>query len=139
MQTQEDGVYNLAVIDLDNFKQINDTHGHAIGDSILMQTASKLVNVIQEQDAIVRWGGEEFVCILKGNHNLISRINQLGESLSAQPFELEGKEIVVTASIGVNRDLSAREIQHDMDLLFNQADQALYRAKELGKNRIEFA
>ncbi|WP_117235127.1 diguanylate cyclase [Vibrio maerlii] len=138
VQTNESDIYHLAVIDLDNFKQINDTHGHVIGDMILTQTASKLEQIIEVQDSIVRWGGEEFVCILKGNHNLIPRINQLGESLSEQPFYLEGNEIVVTASIGVNRYLSAREMQHDMDSLFNQADQALYRAKALGKNRIEF-
>jgi len=118
--------FSLILIDIDNFKKFNDEHGHLFGDRILKKTAQLLKDSIRELDVVARWGGEEFVVILRGTK--ISQAKRKAELIVAQAQ----KRLPITLSIGVvqlNSKYSATQ-------LFKKADQALYRAKLLGKNRV---
>jgi diguanylate cyclase (GGDEF)-like protein len=121
-------------IDLDNFKDINDTLGHRVGDQLLCAVASRLEGVLRDIDALGRLGGDEFVVVAEGmslaaGPELIAE--RLGEALK-QPFELEeaGSRLVVTASVGV-----AMGERATAEELLREADIAMYRAKWDGKNR----
>lgn len=120
-------------IDLDNFKNINDTMGHDYGDKLLIYIAKKFTNILKEKDTVSRLGGDEFI-LLKPDfkeHEVEHYSNRLLEMFN-EPFEIEDKLIYITASIGVAlypRDGS------DITTVFKNADAAMYRAKELGKNR----
>ena len=133
--------YNLCVgvlvVDLDFFKEVNDMYGHKIGDLLLKQQAQKLLKFVRENDTVARIGGDEFVVILGSQadeKNLIGLLNQFVELFSTS-CQLEDKEIVSTASIGVS--IYPRDGQ-DSDTLLKNADAALYHAKELGRNRFQF-
>ncbi|WP_440875017.1 diguanylate cyclase domain-containing protein [Thalassotalea sp. PLHSN55] len=116
-------------IDLDNFKQLNDTHGHTVGDSVLVQTAKRLKNCIRESDIISRLGGDEFLvvmCNLDSQH-LVKRMATKLEQEFNSPYKIQKKLLTVEASIGVavhfEGDLSTKtQIQ--------LADKAMYKAKE---------
>lgn len=126
----------LAVIllDIDHFKQINDTRGHQIGDDVLRELAQRLVSNLRTCDAVARWGGEEFLIMLTNSH--LQAGHECAEKLRAAiadfPFAAMPR---VTASFGV------AELQKgdQRETLINRADQALYRAKDNGRNRVECA
>lgn len=138
---QMSGVGALAMIDLDHFKEINDTQGHPQGDSLLQQVAARLKEAARPDDVIVRLGGDEF-CVLF--HNLgatskeaITRAADIGERMRnalAQPYRLGSTVLNVTASIGISMIHS----DHDASELMQRADQALYKAKESGRNALQF-
>ena len=122
------------LIDLDHFKQLNDTHGHLAGDQVLRGFARSLQGSLRQSDIICRWGGEEFILLLKDTgastaRQLAEKIRQQTESES---FTFNGVNLSVTASIGVT------ELQGDESLerLIARADRALYRAKQSGRNRV---
>ncbi len=121
-------------IDLDGFKQVNDTLGHKIGDKVLVTAGSRLCAIAGENDLIARWGGDEFV-ILRSNLPEGADIETFATKIIselARPCSIEGTEIVVGASIGIaiaiGGDLSA-------DIILQQADMALYTAKREGRGR----
>ena len=124
----------LAILDLDYFKKINDTHGHDIGDEVLRQVANCLQEFTRYHDVVARQGGEEFV-ILSPNiterqlHNLADRIRQAISKLQIQNGNIILK---VTASIGVTI-WNGEESSED---LYRRADKQLYVAKSLGRNRV---
>lgn len=134
----QQGEASLAVlfIDLDNFKPINDTHGHHVGDVLLQDVARRLLGCIRDIDAASRLGGDEFAVILQ--HIPREEIEviclRIIDRLSA-PFNCEGKELSVTASIGI-----ALYPEHGNDecTLLKMADKAMYRAKEKGKNQFDY-
>jgi len=124
----------LAVLylDLDQFKDINETLGHHIGDELLRQLPVRLGRVLDPADRIGRLGGDEFLVVAERRTR--ERIRQLAESLLAAfetPFDLEGNALFVTVSIGV----TVREDQQSASALIQNADAALYRAKHLGRNQ----
>ena len=129
----------LLMIDVDNFKQINDTHGHLEGDRILKAIASILKHCARGADIIARFGGEEFIVALQdtdcdGAARVAGRIQEQIRQLSCGQGE---QRCGITASIG----LSCYEKSGDMPIKtpeqwIQEADEALYRAKHLGKNRI---
>lgn len=127
----------LLFLDLDRFKQVNDTLGHEVGDLLLVQVAERLVGCVRDADTVSRQAGDEFVVLLTdvtevdGASAVAQRII---EALSA-PYELKGHEVHVTASIGIS--LYPLDGQEGTDLL-EKADAAMYRAKTLGMNRFEF-
>jgi len=136
-----DGRDALAMIDLDHFKEINDTQGHPQGDYLLQEIAARLIVVARPHDIIVRLGGDEF-CVLLRNlgatpNEAIAHAADIGERIRdalAQPYWLENTKLNVTSSIGITMirsELNAGE-------LVQRADQALYKAKENGRNALQF-
>jgi diguanylate cyclase (GGDEF)-like protein/PAS domain S-box-containing protein len=127
---------SLAVLylDLDSFKQINDLHGHTIGDQLLLILAQRMKDVLRDGDTLSRIGGDEFVAVLNGLEHEIDCFPIIERLLhtAAQPFLLADLELTITVSIGVTfypRD------NGEADLLMRHADQAMYQAKQQGKNQ----
>ena len=130
------------LIDLDHFKAVNDTYGHAAGDAVLSETARRFARSVRRSDVLVRYGGEEFVVLLPETDTTgaLTIAARLRKNLEAAPVAFtkengEAVEIPVRASIGVAtwaEDLGPAE-------LIAQADGALYRAKALGRDRVELA
>ena len=126
----------LVLADLDDFKRINDEHGHAAGDDVLREFATVLRSIVRESDLAGRWGGEEFLLLLPGadaagGAQLAERVRR---SLAERSFlGKEGAVVAVTCSFGV----AQHTFGSDERDLFAQADRALYRAKREGKNRVE--
>ena len=128
---------NVAVltIDLDRFKQVNDTHGHAAGDDLICQVANKLKALIRETDTVARLGGDEFAIIQPGPLQ-IDDIEALGRRIIAalsEPICLSGNEVRIGASIGAA--IAPRDGVMAEDLM-RKSDIALYRMKDLGRNGI---
>lgn len=118
----------LMFIDLDKFKNINDSYGHDIGDRVLITVAKRLQSFVRGEDIVSRWGGDEFVCILLNIH-LDSDVISLAEKMVkriAEPCEFNGIVLSISATIGIAvcpRDGETAEI------LFKQVDRAMYRSK----------
>ncbi|MCZ7572023.1 MAG: EAL domain-containing protein [Ardenticatenaceae bacterium] len=127
----------LLFVDLDRFKLINDTLGHAVGDSLLQQVAWRLERRVRRTDTIARMGGDEFTLVateLKDPQGAARVAEKLLDALKT-PFEVEGHELFVTGSIGIS--LFPDDGQ-DVTELLRKADSAMYRAKEQGKNEYQF-
>ena len=130
-----DGKPGLLILDIDNFKQINDTHGHVCGDEVIAEVAKRLIDVTREQDLCARWGGDEFVIILKDCNR--SALNSIGakvlEAVGAQYVMLSnGGRVRVATSIGAH----LVEVVDTLESSARKADLALYEAKRLGRNRM---
>ncbi|MBK4732139.1 EAL domain-containing protein [Oxynema sp. CENA135] len=127
--------HQLAVmfLDLDRFKIINDTLGHAVGDELLKSAAQRLRGCLREEDTLVRWGGDEFILILDslvGERDAIHVAERLLEVLRP-PFEIDGHQLYITSSIGIA--LYPRD-GDDAETLIKNADIALYEVKQRGRN-----
>lgn len=127
------------MLDIDNFKRVNDTHGHLVGDAVLRELARRCHDTVREVDIFGRYGGEEFAVILpdteldEAKHTLAERLRL---AVSDRPFDTPGGPIDVTVSLGV------AEVSADIPnlaALLDRADTALYAAKRAGKNRVESA
>lgn len=127
----------LMLLDLDHFKEVNDTLGHACGDELIKEVASRLKQVLRDSDVVARLGGDEFAIVL-GNlfqQILAAEIAQKILSALMEPFEIDGETVFVTASIGV---ALYPDDGKELDDLFKYADQAMYHAKRQGRNRFSF-
>lgn len=129
---------SLAVlfVDLDSFKPVNDSLGHAIGDRLLMAVGGRLSSAVRASEVVARIGGDEFAVLLTnipGAATAATVAKNLLEAV-AQPFVLEGHTVQTTASIGISVCPSHAKTGED---LLDRADQAMYRAKRLGRNRYE--
>lgn len=131
----------LLLIDLDHFKQINDTHGHITGDRVLQAIAAVLAERIRPSDLVARVGGEEFAVLAPGLDD--EQALELGERLrravsDANPYRAGRESIRATISVGVStrRHLVAETTEALAAALYKQADQGLYRAKQAGRNRV---
>jgi diguanylate cyclase (GGDEF)-like protein/PAS domain S-box-containing protein len=124
----------LFLIDLDRFKEVNDTLGHALGDALLRQAAHRLAACVRQSDTVARLGGDEFTVVLSNSHDVrhVETVAQKIVETLAVPFQLEGEQAYVTASIGIT--LYPNDAK-DVDELIRNADQAMYAAKEKGRNR----
>lgn len=137
MAKRKDGQLALMFLDLDNFKNINDTLGHVTGDQLLVAVARRLQGMLRDEDTVSRLGGDEFTVILPDIKDGLS-LARLAEKILAmlqQPFLLDGSNYVVTTSIGIclypqNGERSGELLKH--------ADTAMYQAKESGKSRFVF-
>lgn len=127
----------LICIDLDRFKNVNDSLGHSCGDDVLKEAASRLSACIRNGDILARMGGDEFVIILPdiSSQNEGEKIAEKIVAAFSHPFILGGKEYFVTASIGIAISPSDGR---SANLIQRNADLAMYKAKELGRNRFHF-
>lgn len=128
------------LIDLDHFKQVNDRHGHAAGDSVLQQFRTRLQAVFRDSDHIVRWGGEEFLVVARGSRRACapSLAERLRRRVADEPFVLpDGQALAQTCSIGFAAfpPDPQRPREGDWMGVIEQADQHLYEAKRQGRNR----
>ena len=125
----------MLLLDLDNFKEINDTYGHRHGDFVLLEVATRLKVGLRETDLLARYGGDEFALLLTQTdiHGGQRVAEQMLKRLSA-PMAAEGRQHEVTASVGLV-SLSAGQ-NRSSDEIIVAADRALYRAKEEGGNRV---
>ncbi|HEX5278424.1 MAG TPA: EAL domain-containing protein [Fluviicoccus sp.] len=125
----------VCYLDLDGFKPVNDKHGHAAGDQLLVQVTRQLLGALRGDDTVARLGGDEFVLLLNDLNDLheCQAVLERVLALVAEPLPVGGERVSVSASIGVA--LYNRDDDSDADALLRHADQAMYRAKESGKNR----
>ena len=134
-QRQRQGiVFSLLLIDLDQFKQVNDSHGHPAGDSVLQAVALLLTKTLREMDLVYRFGGDEFAVICPGSRLREAAIaaERIRQALCATPVLLQHAGLTLSLSVGV-AEVDGSEIA---DGLLQRADQALYAAKHAGKNRV---
>jgi diguanylate cyclase (GGDEF)-like protein len=131
---REGNPLSVLMIDLDHFKEVNDVHGHLVGDEVLREAVRRILGVLREYDFLGRYGGEEFLAVLPGLRNGDARAvaERIRMTLSASPVSVLDKEISVTLSIGV----ATYEGDGSVDDLNRAADEALYRAKEAGRNQV---
>jgi two-component system cell cycle response regulator len=127
----------LMMIDLDHFKTVNDTYGHAAGDAVLKEVAHRLVHSVRTYDLVGRYGGEEFLVIL--SNASLDEVNGRGRRICAvveeAPVKFQSHEVKVTISVGVTEAPGNQDLQ--LTRLLHIADLAMYRAKEAGRNRVE--
>ncbi|QSX35524.1 EAL domain-containing protein [Shewanella avicenniae] len=127
----------LLFLDLDHFKEINDTLGHDMGDRLLQQAAGRICSCVRESDFVARLGGDEFTLLLMDANDSkgIERVAQLILQQLAEPFQLGDESAYISASIGITLfpdDGTSEEV------LLKHADQAMYAAKEMGRNRFNY-
>jgi diguanylate cyclase len=132
---RQDQAICLALLDIDNFKQINDSLGHQVGDNALIHLVHIVDELIRPQDSVARYGGEEFVVILPDTKledaaNVIRRVQR---ELTRRFFLKDNRKLLITFSAGVS-EIGVKETPQQA---LDRADEAMYRAKRAGKNRVE--
>jgi diguanylate cyclase (GGDEF)-like protein len=131
-----DGSVAVLFVDLDNFKRVNDSLGHAAGDALLIAATERMLKCVRREDTIARLGGDEFTVLLEEMHDpsdAARMAERIGDALR-EPFELQGQHVYVSSSIGIALDTDR---SHAPDDLMREADLAMYRAKSGGKARYE--
>ncbi|MDI1330657.1 MULTISPECIES: sensor domain-containing diguanylate cyclase [unclassified Pseudomonas] len=121
------------LLDLDHFKVLNDTYGHLAGDQVLIGFARDLESCLRHSDIVCRWGGEEFIVLLKdtdGETGLMIA-EKIRQHVEQQRYAYDGKELQLTVSIG----LTTLQVDETLHTLLSRADHAMYRAKQAGRNR----
>lgn len=128
--------YAIAMIDIDNFKSINDEYGHYAGDVVIKNIAHIIMDNIKKKDIAARYGGEEIILYMdngqKNEKDIYYRIDKVRREIANNAIVIEDKKIEVTASFG----LSFRNIEESVDDVIKEADRRLYKAKRMGKNRV---
>jgi diguanylate cyclase (GGDEF)-like protein/PAS domain S-box-containing protein len=127
----------LLFLDLDNFKTINDSLGHAVGDALLKEVAQRLLGCVRESDTVSRQGGDEFLVVLpdlRGMDAITPVLQKIRDQLQL-PFECDGHELTTSASIGI---ALYPDDGRDFDTLLKKADTAMYQAKDAGRNGYRF-
>lgn len=132
MQKNKTNAY-MAVLDIDHFKQINDKYGHSVGDKTLQIIANHIRKLINTDDFLARWGGEEFVALLFDNSldESLTKLENLRKKIAKLPFMFKGNRVSVTVSIG----LIALNQHKSIEEAFDAADKLLYEAKNSGRNQ----
>jgi diguanylate cyclase (GGDEF)-like protein len=125
----------IILYDLDKFKNVNDVHGHTIGDNVLIDTTSRIKNAIRPYDLFARYGGEEFILYVTGitKKNIALLAERLRQSVCGKPLEYDGVSLQISASFGVSHI-----DDYDIKKAIQNADQALYVEKKEGRNRVAF-
>lgn len=129
---------SVVMIDIDNFKEINDQYGHMAGDVVLKEVSDRILSSIRDVDILGRYGGDEFALFLPESDwmNIHEIIRRIMRSVTSSPIQVSGAHLRVTISLGAAR---TRDDEPSLEQILNQADDALYRAKLDGKNRFEVA
>lgn len=125
---------SVLLIDVDNFKLINDSHGHQFGDNVLIRIAQTLQQSLRNHDSIARWGGEEFLVLLTETDRDAAKTvaEKLRTTIEALPIELNDTVLFMTISIGIY----TADPEESLDVMLSRADENLYTAKNSGRNRI---
>jgi len=126
------------MIDIDNFKAINDTYGHQAGDKVIINTAKRIKSSLRENDIAFRYGGEEFMVILPGSNEdeAVRPLDRLRINVANSVVDLsEGNEVSATISIGIT---SVADSETDLAKVIARADKALYEAKKSGRNKVVY-
>ncbi|MBB1076702.1 EAL domain-containing protein, partial [Rhodoferax sp. 4810] len=133
--TRRGDLLGVAYLDLDNFKAINDAHGHEVGDQLLVALANRMKDALRDGDTLARLGGDEFVAVLIDLADPAASLPMIRRLLAAacQPFQVDGLTLQVSASLGVT--FFPQTDVTEPDQLLRQADQAMYQAKQAGRNR----
>ncbi|EDZ63345.1 diguanylate cyclase (GGDEF domain) with PAS/PAC sensor [Sulfurimonas gotlandica GD1] len=130
-QRKADTNFIILITDIDHFKSINDTYGHQVGDEALKDVARVIKDSLRENDVVARWGGEEFVIMLKNTE--LDEAQMIAEKLRANIEKTKIQNVIdITTSIG----LTKYYVGEDTNLTFKRADNALYKAKESGRNMV---
>ncbi|OEE35967.1 hypothetical protein A1QO_19310 [Vibrio genomosp. F10 str. ZF-129] len=129
--------YRVVLIDLDWFKNINDQYGHDVGDQVLIKTAKRLKKEIRADELLIRWGGEEFLCLIKETDDIHSRVESLLKIVNASPYQTDAGELNITVSVGVSYPNSLFSLRQDT-APFVVADKCLYQSKKNGRNQTSF-
>jgi len=130
--------FSVLLLDLDRFKHVNDTLGHAVGDALLRETAVRLKGSLRETDVLARLGGDEFAIVQDRDPDQRDAASALAERITeiiSKPFNIDGNEVNIATSIGI---ALAPEHANNSDSLMKMADLALYRAKSAGRNTYRF-
>jgi diguanylate cyclase (GGDEF)-like protein len=124
----------LLVVDLDHFKQVNDTFGHGGGDVVLREAAERIVRAVRPTDAVGRMGGEEFMVILPGCSPEAAEIvgERVRAAVASRPFHVDERPLAVTCSVGAASGVGTEATES----LTARADAAMYLAKQSGRNRV---
>jgi diguanylate cyclase (GGDEF)-like protein len=130
--------FAILMIDIDHFKSVNDTHGHAAGDAAIKSVAQTIEGAIRPTDKAGRFGGEEFVVLLHevSEDGMIEAAERLRVAVASRAIPVSGADLLVTVSVGI---ASAESGDRDIQDIIERADLALYSAKGAGRNRIAFA
>jgi diguanylate cyclase (GGDEF)-like protein len=125
----------LAVLDIDNFKLINDNYGHDMGDNVICYVADQIANSTRDSDAVARFGGEEFVIYLRGRDQdqLIATLERVRTIIGQESKRILDSGFTVSGGVVV----TSYEESRDFDKLFKAADEKLYIAKTTGKDKLE--
>jgi len=128
---------SVALLDIDNFKQLNDSLGHQVGDRALKHLTKVIKETLRPADSVGRYGGEEFLIVLPDTdlNSAIEAMQRLQRDLTKKFFLHNNERVLVTFSAGV----ALRGEEEDADDLIGRADKAMYQAKQAGKNRVEAA
>ncbi|MFA6921069.1 MAG: GGDEF domain-containing protein, partial [Gallionella sp.] len=126
----------LLMIDVDHFKQINDSHGHPTGDDVLSNVAGMLAERLRVQDVLGRYGGEEFCAVAPDTDmaGALQLAESLRESIAARSFDTEKGKLSVMVSIGIS--ICPENVTRELKDMLAEADSALYTAKQTGRNRV---
>jgi diguanylate cyclase (GGDEF)-like protein/PAS domain S-box-containing protein len=129
--------FSVLFVDLDHFKEVNDTLGHAAGDQLLQAVAERLTSAVRQSDLVARMGGDEFVVLVEDHHGPeeVMIVAQKILSLLERPVLIDWREVKVSGSVGI---ASFPEDGEDLDTLMKNADIAMYQAKERGRNNFQF-
>lgn len=133
IENNDDLSFGLILLDIDDFKKINDTYGHIVGDEVLTRVAKIMKSNLREGDLLGRWGGEEFLLLIHGSSEDSATVaERVRESISAEIFESEKYRFSVTATLG----LAAYQAGLQVRTLVDMADQKMYYGKTHGKNQV---
>ena len=129
-------LFSLIMLDIDDFKKINDTYGHLVGDAVLKDLVRRVSESIRTIDVFARYGGEEFTLILPDTDAAGAEVvaQRIGSAIQARAFEYAQHTILYTVSMGISVFQSAKAVKKDA--LIEAADTAMYDSKRAGKNRI---
>ncbi len=129
------GIFCLAILDIDHFKNVNDTHGHLVGDEVLKAVAVKIKATMRNTEYCARYGGEEFLIVLTQTNieGALIGVERVRKNIEKLPFPDVGSDFKITVSIGI----SEYKMREEIDVVIARADKALYLAKEGGRNRVE--
>ena len=131
-------VLSVQMLDIDNFKKVNDQYGHAAGDIILKEVAKRITNGVRTSDFFVRMGGEEFAVVMPetGSANALKIAERLRENIAEPPIVIPGQEAGLRVTVSIGLASTRPDLEGAPNKVFDRADAALYRAKAEGRDRV---